>query len=172
MIPAWHGDGRGTAVSRSQDAIKRVVEAFERSEWSEIDVRSGDLRVHLSTVAPADHVTSGPTSAPVSPSAPVADVRPDAPSTESPAPPPGAHVVVAPTPGIMWRSPEPGSPPFADVGDIVDAASTVCIVEVMKLMNHVKARVGGQIVAVYGQNGVVVRKGEALFAIAPSGSSS
>jgi biotin carboxyl carrier protein len=44
----------------------------------------------------------------------------------------------------------------------------VCIVEVMKLMTHVKAGVTGEVVAVYGKNGVSVQKGEALFAIAPS----
>jgi acetyl-CoA carboxylase biotin carboxyl carrier protein len=84
----------------------------------------------------------------------------------------GAHVVVSPSPGILWRSPEPGLPPFAEVGDTVDASSTVCIVEVMKLMNHVKAGVAGEVLNVYGANGASVHKGEALFAIAPSGSPS
>jgi biotin carboxyl carrier protein len=42
----------------------------------------------------------------------------------------------------------------------------------MKLMNHVKAGIGGEVVAVYCDNGTTVRKGQALFAIAPSGSSS
>ncbi len=71
------------------------------------------------------------------------------PSTASaPALPAGAHVVVSPSPGIFWRSPEPGAPPFADIGDVVDASATVCIVEVMKLMNHVKAGVSGEVVAV------------------------
>jgi acetyl-CoA carboxylase biotin carboxyl carrier protein len=83
-------------------------------------------------------------------------------------PPDGAHVVVSPSPGIFWRSPEPGAPPFADVGDTIDASATVCIVEVMKLMNHLKAGVGGTVVAVYGVNGVAVEKGQPLFAIAPT----
>ncbi|RPI05274.1 MAG: acetyl-CoA carboxylase, biotin carboxyl carrier protein, partial [Actinobacteria bacterium] len=82
-----------------------------------------------------------------------------------------AHVVVSPSPGIFWRSPEPGLPPFADLGLSVDASATVCIVEVMKLMNHVKAGVSGDVVAVYCDNGVAVRKGQALFAIAPPRSS-
>ena len=86
-------------------------------------------------------------------------------------PPAGAHVVVSPSPGIFWRSPEPGLPPFADLGHTVDASATVCIIEVMKLMNHVKAGVSGEVVAVYGENGVAIQKGQALFAIAPPGSS-
>ena len=150
-------------MSKSQDAIKRVVEAFERSEWSEIDVRSGDVRVHLSTSTPAAPQTTTPAPAPDSAGDDRAAVEPA---------PTGAHIVVSPSPGIFWRSPEPGSPPFADVGHILDASATVCIVEVMKLMNHVKADVSGEGVAVYCENGVAVQKGQALFAIAPSGSSS
>lgn len=165
-------------MSSSQDAIKRVVEAFERSEWSEIDVRSGNLRVHLSTGAPNGATTRPLAAATVEPATvgtadEASAARPDAPPTASPnAPPTGAHVVVAPSPGIFWRSPQPGSPPFADVGHTVDASATLCIIEVMKLMTHVKAGVSGQVVAVYGENGVAVQKGQILFALAPSGSAS
>ena len=173
-------------MSSSLDAIRRVVEAFERSEWSEIDVRWGDVRVHLATGAPSNSPATDvdPDRLPPPPRRPRA-ARPgrcrrrpaaaasDRPSTTSaPALPAGAHVVVSPSPGILWRSPEPGAPPFADIGDVVDASATVCIVEVMKLMTHVKAGVSGEVVAVCVENGVAVQKGEPLFAIAPSGSSS
>ena len=172
-------------VSSSHDAVKRVVEAFERSDWSEIDIRSGNLRVHLSTSAttttPDAATTSDPSRVPTATGRSPSDERDDdqsAPELQAPTtalsnpPPTGAHVVASPSPGIFWRSPEPGLPPFTDVGHTVDASATVCIVEVMKLMNHVKAGVGGEVVAVYCENGATVRKGQALFAIAPSGSSS
>jgi biotin carboxyl carrier protein len=42
----------------------------------------------------------------------------------------------------------------------------MCIVEVMKLMNHVKAGVGGTVVAVFGRDGTQVDKDEPLFAVA------
>ena len=181
-------------MSSSLDAIRRVVEAFERSDWSEIDVRSGDVRVHLATGAPSNSPASSPAStsvpdAPTTRSTTAGEPAPDGagddpsesasdqPSTTSPTVlptvlPNGAHVVVAPSPGILWRSPEPGAPPFADIGDVVDASATVGIVEVMKLMTHVKSGVSGEVVAVCVENGVAVRKGEPLFAIASSGSSS
>jgi acetyl-CoA carboxylase biotin carboxyl carrier protein len=163
-------------VSSSQDAIKRVVEAFERSDWSEIDVRMGDVRVHLSTGAAGDGATPGVQGLTPEHVAP-ADTRAAgdaAPATAaaSDAAPAGAQLVVSPSPGILWRSPEPGLPPFAEVGGVVQASATVCIVEVMKLMNHVKAGVSGEVVAVYGVNGAAVEKGQALFAIAPFGASS
>ena len=174
-------------MSSSLDAIRRVVEAFERSDWSEIDVRWGEVRVHLATGATSNSANSPDTTyVPTPPSAPtmggpapdgagddLAAAASDRPSTASaPALPAGAHVVVSPSPGILWRSPQPGAPPFADIGDVVDASSTVGIVEVMKLMTHVKAGVSGEIVAVCVDNGVAVQKGAPLFAIAPSGSSS
>lgn len=167
-------------MSSSLDAIKRVVAAFERSDWTEIDVRVGDVRVHLATGSPS-HAAPVPPASPASPAS-SASPRPAAvPRTAAAAavhegasgsadatpPPAGAHVVVSPSPGIFWRSPEPGAPPFADVGQPIDAAATVCIVEVMKLMNHLKAGVSGTVVAVYGENGVAVEKGERLFAIVP-----
>jgi acetyl-CoA carboxylase biotin carboxyl carrier protein len=154
-------------VSSPEDAIRRVVEAFERSDWAEIDVRWGNVRVHLST-SPA--VADGATpSARLPPAADRADrVQPADPAPPTASTPAGAHVVASPSPGIFWRSPEPGLPPFADVGGIVEASGTVCIVEVMKLMNHVKAGVAGTVVAVFGENGAAVQKGQALLAILPN----
>jgi biotin carboxyl carrier protein len=76
--------------------------------------------------------------------------------------------VVSPSPGIFWRSPEPGRPPFVELGHTVERSATVCIVEVMKLMNHVKAGISGEVVGVYCENGAAVRKDQALFAIVPS----
>jgi biotin carboxyl carrier protein len=164
-------------VSSPEEAIKRVVEAFARSDWSEIDVRLGDVRVHLSTsplggAAAASSARAGADAAPSidtgsAASAPESE-RPPAGASSAGEPPAGAHLVVSPSPGIFGRSPEPGLPPFADVGDGVEASATVCIVEVMKLMNHVKAGARGTVVAVYGENGVAVRKGQLLFAIVPS----
>jgi acetyl-CoA carboxylase biotin carboxyl carrier protein len=164
---------QGTRVSNSFDAIKRVIDAFEKSEWSEIDVRTGDLRVHLATggrtaelSSDTSRATDRPISSPEQTAPPATTVGAETPL------PSDARIVESPSPGIFWRSPEPGAPPFADVGRAVDTADTVCIIEVMKLMNHVKAGVSGEVIAVYGENGVAVQKGQPLFAIAPSGSSS
>lgn len=154
-------------VSSSIEGIRRVVEAFDRSDWTEIDVRTGDVRVHLAAGAATRTTVSSP-----DPDRKV-DAGPGSGHEPAPAgdvsPPDGAHVVVAPSPGIFWRSPQPGAPPFADVGAHVDASATVCIIEVMKLMNHLKAAVSGTVLEVYGDNGVAVRQGQPLFAIRPDG---
>jgi acetyl-CoA carboxylase biotin carboxyl carrier protein len=173
------------------ERIKRVVDAFERSDWSEVDVRVGDLRIHLAAAPdapvsarrpdPGEEAAEATGAGPVPPtrSAVAGVVRAatdrsqtsghptSTPAAAFDADVAGAHVVTAPTPGIFWRSPEPGTPPFAAVGDAVDADDTVCIIEVMKLMSHVKAGVAGRVVAVHGENGVAVAKDAPLFTITP-----
>ena len=159
-------------MSSDLEVIKAIIDAFERSDWAEIDVRAGSLRVHLSTQAqtlstparpPAVARTESATSDPAATTAPV----PAAPTMAADIPA-GAHVVVSPAPGIFWRSPSPGAPPFADVGNEVEAGATVCIVEVMKLMNHVVTDVAGTVVGVYVGNGTRVDLGDALFAVEPA----
>ena len=173
-------------MQRSEfERIKRVVDAFERSDWSEIDVRMGDLRIHLAVGAPAattgrppvhhtEVAAAGP--GPTTPSRVADDVHattdrgrtsddPTAPTATVGVDIAEGFVVTAPTPGIFWRSPEPGAPPFADVGDTVAASDTVCIIEVMKLMSHLKAGVRGRIAAVHVENGVAVAKDAPLFTI-------
>jgi acetyl-CoA carboxylase biotin carboxyl carrier protein len=54
-----------------------------------------------------------------------------------------------------------------EVGQQVDAEDTVCIVEVMKLMNHVKAGVSGKVVAILVDNGAMVEFGQTLVVVEP-----
>lgn len=81
----------------------------------------------------------------------------------------GGITVAAPTVGLFWRSPQPGAPPFVEVGQRVEPDDTVCIVEVMKLMNHVKAGVAGTVVAVPVENGAMVEHGDTLVVIDAAG---
>jgi acetyl-CoA carboxylase biotin carboxyl carrier protein len=163
-------------VSSDLEVIKAIVDAFERSDWAEIDVSSGPLRIHLST-----QPQSVATAAPAAPTGPVgartgndaaADAIADnagAAPTKAIEIPPGAHVVSSPSPGIFWRAPHPGAPPFAGLGDVVQSGITLGIVEVMKLMNHISSDIPGTVVAVFVEDGVRVDRGDALFAVQPSG---
>ena len=53
------------------------------------------------------------------------------------------HEIVSPLPGVFYRHPDPGSPPFANEGDTVDAGQTIGLIEVMKQFNEVKSTVSG-----------------------------
>jgi acetyl-CoA carboxylase biotin carboxyl carrier protein len=114
----------------------------------------------------ASATATGPASKTASAGAPAA-VRESA--AHGPLPDDQTVTISAPSLGIFWRSPLPGAPPFVDVGDEVTPDTTVCIVEVMKLMNHVKAEVTGRVVEILAENGSPVEQGQALFTVVPAG---
>lgn len=103
--------------------------------------------------------------------APDADHSTDEPATHPAKVPAGAGgtPVAAPSPGIFWRAPSPGAPPFVEVGDRVEADTVVGIVELMKLMNRVAAGVAGTVTAVLVANGESVEKSAPLVLVDPDG---
>jgi len=75
--------------------------------------------------------------------------------------------VTAPFVGIFYRAPRPGAPPYIEVGSQVEEDTTVGIIEVMKLMNAVRAEVSGTVFEVLVEDGAVVEYGQVLLRIAP-----
>jgi len=78
---------------------------------------------------------------------------------------PGLTDVLSPMLGIFYRAPKPGEPPFIEVGTNVDEDTVIGIIEVMKLMNSVRAGVKGQVVEVLAENGAPVEYGEILLRV-------
>jgi acetyl-CoA carboxylase biotin carboxyl carrier protein len=74
-------------------------------------------------------------------------------------------VVKSPIVGTFYRSPEPGSPSFVEVGASVKKGQVLCIIEAMKLMNEIDSEYDGEIVTIYVESGQPVQYGERLFAI-------
>jgi len=75
--------------------------------------------------------------------------------------------VTAPMVGTFYRALAPGEPPFVEVGSPVDEETTVCIIEVMKLMSSVTAGVRGTIVEICFDNATPVQYGDLLFRVLP-----
>ncbi len=67
--------------------------------------------------------------------------------------------------GSFYRSPSPDAPPFVEVGSVVRAGQTLCIIEAMKLMNEIEAESAGTVVEIFAQNGKSVEYGQKLFRI-------
>lgn len=80
---------------------------------------------------------------------------------------PGLAEVASPLLGIFYRAPRPGEPPFVDIGSRVEEDTVVGIVEVMKLMNSVRAGVKGEIVEILCENGALVEYGDILLRVRP-----
>jgi acetyl-CoA carboxylase biotin carboxyl carrier protein len=73
--------------------------------------------------------------------------------------------VTSPFVGTFYRSPSPDVPSFVEVGSVVRAGQTLCIIEAMKLMNEIEAECAGTVVEVFPQNGKSVEYGQKLFRI-------
>jgi len=83
----------------------------------------------------------------------------------------GLIPIKAPLLGIFYRSSKPGAPPFVEVGDSVTEDDTVCLIEVMKCFNTVKADVKGRIVKICAENNQMVEYNQTLYLIDPVGMS-
>ena len=73
--------------------------------------------------------------------------------------------VKSPMVGTAYRSPEPGSAMFVDVGTRVTQGQTLLIIEAMKTMNHIPAPKAGTVTQVLIENGQPVEFGEPLVVI-------
>lgn len=77
----------------------------------------------------------------------------------------GLHIITSPIVGTFYRSPNPESDSFVNVGDRITKGKVLCIVEAMKLMNEIESDVEGVLMKIYPSNGQPIEYGEKLFAV-------
>jgi len=143
-----------------QDLIRQLALLLTETDLTEIEVEHENLRIRVArtiTAAPASYQVA----APVAPVA--AAVAPAAPAEVSLAGHPG--IVPSPMVGTAYRSPEPGSKTFIEIGDTVREGQTLLIVEAMKTMNQIPAPRSGVVKAIMVEDGQPVEYGEPLLII-------
>ena len=148
--------------------IKQILDLVREHELSEFEIEHEGLRLkirkdangaHVVThVAPAMPAVTAAQAAPVAAAAPAA-VAPMADAEIELA------VVKSPIVGTFYRSSEPGSAAFVEIGASVKKGDVLCIIEAMKLMNEIDSEYEGEIANIYVENGQPVQYGERLFAI-------
>jgi len=145
--------------------VKKLIELLEESGIDELEIREGEESVRISrhSKTPAQQYYAP---APVAAPAPAPVAAPVAAAAEAPAAPQHAgNVIKSPMVGTFYRTPAPGSPAFVEVGKTVKKGDTICIVEAMKMMNHIEAEVGGVIESILVENGQPVEYDQPLFTI-------
>lgn len=80
----------------------------------------------------------------------------------------GLLVIRPPLPGTFYRAPQPGAPPFVEVGDKVTPETVVAIIETMKLMNPVHAGVTGEVVEIVPENAAPIEAHTVLMKVRPA----
>ena len=146
--------------------VKKLIELLEESGIDELEIKEGEESVRISrnskTPAGAQYFAApAPMAAPVAAPAPAAA----APAAEAAAPALKGTVVRSPMVGTFYRKPSPTSPNFAEVGQSVKKGDTLCIVEAMKMMNHIEAEIGGVIDAILVEDGQPVEFDQPLFTV-------
>ncbi|KAB0546246.1 acetyl-CoA carboxylase biotin carboxyl carrier protein [Pseudomonas fulva] len=145
--------------------VKKLIELLEESGIDELEIKEGEESVRISrhgkqpayaqpTYAPAP----APVAAAAAPVAAAADAAPAAAKLNG-------TVVRSPMVGTFYRAASPTSANFVEVGSTVKKGDILCIVEAMKMMNHIEAETSGTIESILGENGQPVEYDQPLFTI-------
>lgn len=155
----------------STQDIQQLIDFISQSGLDEVNIETTDLKISVKRYG------QGSPAAPVASSAPVAaPAHAPAPATQAPAatPAPAPKVdtsnyitIKSPMIGTFYRSANPESPMFAEVGDTVTEGKVVCIIEAMKLFNEIESEVSGRIVKVLVENATPVEYDQPLFLVEP-----
>ncbi|HAB01701.1 MAG TPA: acetyl-CoA carboxylase biotin carboxyl carrier protein [Pseudomonas sp.] len=147
--------------------VKKLIELLEESGIDELEIKEGEESVRISRhrKTPAAQQFYAPAPMAAAPAAAPAPVAAAAPAAEAAAPALKGNVVRSPMVGTFYRKPSPTSPNFAEVGQSVKKGDTLCIVEAMKMMNHIEAEFGGVIDAILVEDGQPVEFDQPLFTI-------
>ena len=149
--------------------LKTLIDLVQNSGISELEISEGEEKIRI-----AKHLTA-PTATMVSmpmatqpqmsvgggavPPAPTFTAGDCAPAEA------GGHTVKSPMVGTFYRSGNPGSSSFVDVGQAVKKGDTLCIIEAMKLMNEIESDADGVVKAILVENGQPVEFDQPLFII-------
>ena len=161
-------------MALSESEILKILDMFDRSSWSDMQLQSGDIKLLISKTGnnPRFAVSAAP--APAAPlAAPASAVvatptAPALPSTPEAAVDARWIAVRAPMLGTFYAAPKPGAPPFVAIGQQLGAGDTVGILEVMKLMNHLKADAAGRVVRIAVKDGEMVEFDQAILYLEPA----
>ena len=149
----------------NKEMIRELADLLKETELNEIEVETEEFKIRVArgtgggamAYAPAAPVPA----APAAPAPAAAEASAAAPADLSKHP--GA--VTSPMVGTVYVSPEPGAPPFVQVGASVSQGDTLLIVEAMKTMNPIPAPKSGTVKEILVQDAQPVEFGEVLIVI-------
>jgi acetyl-CoA carboxylase biotin carboxyl carrier protein len=157
-------------VSLTAKDIAEIAKLLDSSHFSTLDLQVGEFRLKIRRDggdAAREEQPEGRSSFDTLGTGAVEAIPPPI-GQEAGAARVGEIDVPAPLLGNFYAAPRPGDPPFVEVGDTVTEDSVIGIIEVMKLMNSVRAGVAGTVVAVLAVDGSAVEEGQPLVRVRKS----
>lgn len=146
--------------------IKQLIKILESSQLSELELSQKDETIRLSrqisavTTLAAAPVAAAPQPAPAALSEKTAEATEAGTSSI-----PVGHQIKSPMVGNFYASPSPEEPPYVAVGKKVAIGETLCVIEAMKMMNHIESDKAGIVKAILVENASPVEYEQPLFII-------
>lgn len=161
------------------EEIKTIVKLMSENDLTEFKIEAEDMHLCIrrgsqqtaamaaQAVIAAPAITTPAVTAPAPAAAPAPAPAAAAPAAEAAkAPVDASKIIESPIVGTFYRSSSPGAEPLVKIGAKIEADTTVCIIEAMKVMNEIKAEKSGVIKEILVENGQPVEFGQPLFILA------
>lgn len=149
--------------------IKQLVQLFEPSDLTAIEICEGDTRIRMERNAQPQGVPQAvfepqASRQPVQLSAAIAQEAASAFQQRSDVVDFNCLAEVkAPMVGVFYAAPSPEAEPYVRRGDRVKKGDVLCMIEAMKLLNEIVAEADGEIADICVQDGQVVEFSQTLF---------
>ncbi len=131
--------------------IKAIIQMFEESQISKLDLQDGDLKLSLEKNVEVVYENIKK------------EITIEEKTIEEKEP--IGNAVTSPLVGTYYSASDATSKPFVQVGDQVKMGDTLCIIEAMKVMNELKAPQDGTVLNIHIENGQTVEFGQTLITI-------
>jgi len=146
-------------VSLTAKDVAEITRLLDESDFDELNLELDGMKLSLRRGGSADSAGGGAVAAAAASAEPARSfIAPGADDA-------GQHTVTAPLLGTFFRAPRPGAPPFVEIGSEVEPDTVIGILEVMKLMNTVRAGAHGRVAQILARDGALVEYGEALLRV-------
>ena len=150
-------------MSLTAKDVAEILRLLEESSFDSLSLEINGMKLNLQRGS----ATREPVRELATAAAPVAAASPPARPKAKPPSEAGLADVPSPLLGVFYRAPKPGEPPFVQPGCKVEPETVIGIIEVMKLMNSVRAGVRGEVAEILAENGALVEYGEILLRVRP-----
>lgn len=156
--------------------IRDLIDFLSSSGLEEVNIETEEFKIKIKRSNEAQVIERVVAGAPALQAAPAASVAPApvaaapaaAPVESAPAQKSNLLEIKSPMIGTFYRSANPETPAFVNVGDKVTVGGPVCIVEAMKLFNEIESEISGTIVKVLVEDSEPVEYDQPLFLVDPS----
>jgi acetyl-CoA carboxylase biotin carboxyl carrier protein len=145
----------------NEESIAKLLDRFSSANIAELDIQEGALRIIFRKEAALRAAVSAPAAA----ANPPAQIHLGLPGGQAAGGTASGESITSPIVATFYAAPGPDAPAFVKTGSRVKAGDTLCILEAMKMMNHLEAEFDCEILAVKAASGDLVEYGQALFEV-------